>query len=67
MTVAPDADGPSEPGDTLKRTTRPNSGAGRQLSEAYVLELRNLVREDAYIAAPVVDEIARRLHRSGDL
>jgi len=67
MTVVPDTDGPSEPRETLKRTTRSNSGAGRQLPEAYVLELRRLVREDAYSAAHVVDEIARRLLRSGDL
>ena len=67
MTAAPDADGPSEPREKLKRTTRSNSAASRQLSEAHVLELRRLVREDAYGAAHVVDEIARRLLRSGDL
>ena len=67
MTVAPDADGPSEPREKLKRTTRSNRAGSGQLSEESVQELRRLVREDAYSAPHVVDETARRLLRSGDL
>ena len=48
---------------TICRTETPSGG----LSAAYVLELRRLIREDAYRSVHIADEIARRILSSGDL
>ena len=47
----------------IRSIETPSSG----LSVAYVLELRRLIREDAYRSTQIADEIARRLLSSGDL
>jgi len=39
----------------------------RVMSVAYVLELRRLIREDAYRSEAVADVIARRLIDAGDI
>jgi hypothetical protein len=50
-------------GRTIQNTVAPS----RSMSAAYVLELRRLVRDDAYRSGEVADVIARRLCASGDL
>ena len=52
--------------DRLKRTMGGPPG-GTALSPAYVMELRRLIREDAYGSVQVADEIARRILRARDL
>jgi hypothetical protein len=37
------------------------------MSAAYVLELRRLIREDAYRSEEVADVIARRIFASGEM
>jgi len=49
------------------RTIQCTAAPSRSISAAYVLELRRLIREDAYRSEEVADVIARRLHASGDL
>jgi hypothetical protein len=39
----------------------------RSMSAAYVLELRRLIREDAYRSEEVADIIAQRIFASGDM
>jgi hypothetical protein len=51
----------------IGRTICTTDGPGRSLSATYVLELRRLIRENAYSTVEVADEIARRLLRSGEL
>jgi hypothetical protein len=52
--------------DRLKHAMGGPAG-GTALSPAYVMELRRLIREDAYGSVEVVDEIARRILRARDL
>jgi hypothetical protein len=47
----------------IRSTETPLGG----LSPAYVMELRRLIRDDAYNSMPIADEIARRIMRSGDM
>jgi hypothetical protein len=49
------------------RTIQCTAAPSRSISAAYVLELRRLIREDAYRSEEVADVIARRLYASGDL
>lgn len=57
-------DGPSR-SDAMRASHRA-SGQSPQRSER-VREIRQRIADDAYRAADVVDEIARRILRSGDL
>lgn len=50
-------------GRTIQNTAAPS----RAMSAAYVLELRRLIREDAYRSEAVADVIARRIYASGDM
>jgi hypothetical protein len=49
------------------RTIRYTATPARSMSAAYVLELRRLIREDAYRSEEVADVIARRIFASGDM
>lgn len=50
-------------GRTIHTTTAP----ARSMSAAHVLELRRLIREDAYRSEEVADVVARRMFASGEL
>jgi hypothetical protein len=56
-----------EEGNVNARTIQYTPTPTRVLSVAYVLELRRLIREDAYRSEAVADEIARRIFDAGDI
>jgi hypothetical protein len=68
MTHLTNADGPlGEERKMVARAIRNSETPSRGLPPAYVMELRRLIRDDAYNSVPVADEIARRIMRSGDM
>lgn len=56
-----------EESNMIGRTIQYTDAPSRSMSAAYVLELRRLIREDAYRSDEVADVIARRILASGDL
>ena len=67
MTELPHADGSLfEESNLTARTIHYTATPIRSMSAAYVLELRRLIREDAYRSEEVADVIARRIFASGD-
>ncbi|MEO5817361.1 MAG: hypothetical protein ABIT20_18985 [Gemmatimonadaceae bacterium] len=68
MTELSPADGSLfEESNLTARTIQYPATPTRSMSAAYVLELRRLIREDAYRSEEVADVIARRIFASGDL
>lgn len=67
MTALAGAGGAYDDEDQMKRTILSTTGAPRSLSDTYVLELRRMIREDAYNTIHVMDEVARRMLALGDL
>ncbi|MEP6730576.1 MAG: hypothetical protein ABJE10_08055 [bacterium] len=60
------ADDPAEENE-MGRSIRWTQGRPSSLSAGYVLELRRLIREDAYRSFEIADEIARRMIDAGDI
>ena len=56
-----------EEGNVNTRMIQYTPTPARVMSVAYVLELRRLIREDAYRSEAVADVIARRLIDAGDI
>lgn len=68
MTDLSPADGSQfEESNLTARTIQYTATPTRSMSVAYVLELRRLIREDAYRSEEVADVIARRMLASGDI
>jgi hypothetical protein len=68
MTELSHADGSLfEESNMTGRTIQYTDAPSRSMSAAYVLELRRLIREDAYRSEEIADVIARRIFASGDL